>query len=89
MGAPHFAAGEVAKAQKDEARALEEYTKAVLYEPSWGAARLALADAYARTGTDENLPKAIAEYETFLVVSNSESDVSRVKKTLQTLKKKK
>jgi cellulose synthase operon protein C len=87
-GVSHFAAGEVAKRQKDDARALDAYNKAVLYEPSWGAARLALADALAKSG-DENLPKAIAEYETFLIVSQSESDVSRVKKTLSTLKKKK
>jgi cellulose synthase operon protein C len=88
MGPPHYALGEVAKRQKDDAKALEEYGKAVLYDPSWGAARLALADALAKSG-EENIPKAILEYETFLVVSQSESDVSRVKKTLQTLKKKK
>jgi tetratricopeptide (TPR) repeat protein len=88
LGVTHFAAGEVAKRQKDEARALEAYNKAVIYEPSWGSARLALADALARSG-DENIPKAIAEYETFLIVSQSESDVSRVKKTLTALKKKK
>lgn len=86
-GAAHFAAGEVAKRQKDEPRALDEFGKAVLYEPSWGAARLALADALLRSG-DENLPKAIAEYETFLVVSQSEGDVRRVKSALPGLKKK-
>jgi tetratricopeptide (TPR) repeat protein len=88
LGVTHFAAGEVAKRQKDDARALEAYNKAVIYEPSWGSARLALADALARSG-DENIPKAIAEYETFLIVSQAESDVSRVKKTLTALKKKK
>ena len=87
-GVAHFAAGEVAKRQKDDARALDAYNKAVLYEPSWGSARLALADALAKSG-EENIPKAIAEYETFLIVSQAESDVSRVKKTLSTLKKKK
>lgn len=87
-GVAHFASGEVARRQKQDERALEAYQKAVLYEPSWGSARLALADALARTGTDENIAKAIAEYETFLIVSNSE-DVGRVKKTLAALKKKK
>jgi tetratricopeptide (TPR) repeat protein len=84
---PHYAAGLVAQRQKDDLKALEELQKASELDPSWGGARLAYADLLVRQGPDV-LPKAIAEYEAFLVVSQSESDRTRVQNDLKRLKKK-
>jgi tetratricopeptide (TPR) repeat protein len=82
----HYAAGLVAQRQKDDLKAMEELQKASELDPSWGGARLAYADLLSRQGPDV-LPKAIAEYEAFLVVSQSDADVARVKNSLKTLKK--
>jgi cytochrome c-type biogenesis protein CcmH/NrfG len=82
----HFAAGEIAKKGKDDARALESYGKAAELDGSWSAARIAYADALARSGGD-NVPKAIAQYEAVLLIDQNEGEVSRVKKTITALKK--
>ncbi len=82
----HYAAGLVAQRQKDDLKALEYLQKASELDPSWGGARLAYADLLVRQGPDV-LPKAVAEYEAFLIVSQSEPDVTRVKNALKTLKK--
>ena len=82
-----YAVGAVALKQKDEARATEAMAKAAELDPSWGAARMANADMLLRQGPDL-LPKAIAEYEAVLQVSQSDSDVNRAKNELKRLKKK-
>lgn len=82
----HFAAGEVAKKEKDDLKALESYGKAAELDGSWSAARIAYADALAKTGGD-NLPRAIAQYEAVLLIDQNEGEVSRVKKTITALKK--
>ncbi|MBL8957707.1 MAG: tetratricopeptide repeat protein [Myxococcaceae bacterium] len=88
FGAPaHYASALVAQRQKEDAKALEELQRATELDPSWGAARLAYADLLVRQGPGE-LAKAVAEYEAFLSVSQAEPDVSRVKNSLKTLKKK-
>ncbi len=88
FGAPaHYASALVAQRMKEDAKALEELQKATELDPSWGAARLAYADMLVRQGPDQ-LQKAVNEYEAFLVVSQAEADVNRVKNTLKTLKKK-
>jgi tetratricopeptide (TPR) repeat protein len=84
---PHYASGLVYMRLKDDPKALEELAKAAELDPSWGNARLAYADLLVRQGPDQ-LPKAIAEYEAFLTVSQSDSDVSRVKGDLKRLKQK-
>jgi tetratricopeptide (TPR) repeat protein len=84
---PHYASGLVEMRLKNDAKALEELAKAAELDPSWGNARLAYADLLVRQGP-EQLPKAISEYEAFLGVSQSDSDVSRVKSDLKRLKQK-
>ncbi|MBK7862334.1 MAG: tetratricopeptide repeat protein [Archangiaceae bacterium] len=83
----HYAAGLVAQRAKDDLKALEELQKATELDPSWAGARLAYADLLVRQGPDV-LPKAVAEYEAFLTVSQSDAEVARVKNALKTLKKK-
>jgi tetratricopeptide (TPR) repeat protein len=87
LAPPHYASGLVAMRQKDDAKAVEELAKACELDPSWGNALLAYADLLVRQGPDV-LPKAIAEYEAFLAISLSESDVFRVRNDLKRLKKK-
>jgi len=88
FGAPaHYASALVAQRQKDDAKALEELQKATELDPSWGGARLAYADLLSRQGPDQ-LAKAVAEYEAFMIVSQSEADRSRVQSSLKLLKKK-
>lgn len=81
-----FALAEVARKQKNEARALEGWTKAAEYDASWSQARLAHADALLRTG-GEGPRQALAEYEAVLGLSQNEAELSRVKKVIATLKK--
>ncbi|MFZ5441521.1 MAG: tetratricopeptide repeat protein [Myxococcota bacterium] len=81
-----FAAGEVAKKEKDEAKALEAWGKAAELDGSWSQARLAFADGLAKQGGD-SLPKALQQYEAVLLIDQNEGDVSRVKKTITALKK--
>lgn len=86
-GPAWYAAGLIALKGKDEQGALAALGKAVEYEPSWGAARLALADIFQRQGK-ELWPRAVSEYEAVLAVSQNESDVGRAKNELKQLKKK-
>lgn len=81
-----FASAEVARKEKDEMKALEQYGKAAELDGSWSQARLSYADALARSGGD-NLPKAVAQYEAVLLIDQNEGDLNRVKKTITTLKK--
>lgn len=81
-----FAMAEVARKQKNEAKALESYAKAAEYDQSWSAARLSYADALMRSGGDG--PKqALPEYEAVLGLSQNEADLARVKKVVTALKK--
>ncbi|MDP1823797.1 MAG: tetratricopeptide repeat protein [Archangium sp.] len=82
----HFAAGEVAKREKDEAKAVEHWGKAAELDGSWSQARLSYADGLAKQGGDA-IPKAITQYEAVLVIDQNENDLARVKKTITTLKK--
>ncbi len=81
-----YALGEVAKREKDDAKAVEAYGKAAELDGSWSQARLAYADALAKQGGD-SLPKAVTQYEAVLVIDQNENDLARVKKTVTTLKK--
>jgi cytochrome c-type biogenesis protein CcmH/NrfG len=81
-----FAAGEVARREKDEAKALEAWCKAAELDGSWSQARLAFADALAKAGGD-SVPRAIQQYEAVLLIDQNEGDVARVKKTITALKK--
>lgn len=81
-----FAMAEVARKQKNEAKALESYGKAAEYDQSWSAARLAYADALMRTGGD-GAKQALPEYEAVLGLSQNEADLARVKKVVTALKK--
>ena len=81
-----FALAEVARKQKNEAKALEAYGKAAEFDQSWAQARLSYADALMRSG-GEGPRKALPEYEAVLVLSQNEADVARVKKTVVALKK--
>ncbi len=81
-----FAAAEIAKREKDDAKALEAWGKAAELDGSWSQARLAYADALAKAGGD-SLPKAVTQYEAVLMIDQNENDLARVKKTLTALKK--
>jgi len=81
-----FAAGEVAKREKDEAKAVEAWGKAAELDGSWSQARLSYADALAKAGGD-SLPKALTQYEAVLLIDQNENDLARVKKTVTALKK--
>ncbi len=81
-----FAAGEVAKREKDDARATEAWGKAAELDGSWSQARLAYADALAKAGGD-SLPRALTQYEAVLLIDQNENDLARVKKTVTALKK--
>jgi tetratricopeptide (TPR) repeat protein len=81
-----FAAGEVAKREKDDAKALEAWGKAAELDGSWSQARLAYADALAKAGGD-SLPKALTQYEAVLLIDQNEGDLARVKKAVTALKK--
>jgi tetratricopeptide (TPR) repeat protein len=81
-----FALAEVARKQKNEAKALESYAKAAEFDPSWSQARLSYADALMRTG-GEGPKKALPEYEAVLMLSQNEADQARVKKVVTALKK--
>lgn len=81
-----FAAGEVARREKDEAKALEHYGKAAELDGSWSQARLAYADGLAKQGGDA-LPRAVTQYEAVMLIDQNENDLARVKKTVATLKK--
>lgn len=89
--APHhpavwYALGEVARREKDEAKALEAYGKAAELDGSWSQARLAYADALAKQGGD-SLPRAVTQYEAVLLIDQNENDLNRVKKTVTAIKK--
>jgi tetratricopeptide (TPR) repeat protein len=81
-----FALGEVARRQKNEARALEAYGNAAGFDQSWSQARLAYADSLLKSGGD-NLPKAADEYEAVTQYSQNDGDLMRAKNTARALRK--
>lgn len=82
-----FAAGEVARAAKDGPHTLEAYQKAVEFDGSWVAARLAWADALAQAG-GASLPTALEQYEALLGAEQGGGiDQARVKKSIAAVKK--
>lgn len=84
----HFASGLVAMKFKDtQELAKLEMQKAVELDPSWAQARLTRGDLLLKDGAAA-LPAVIAEYEAFLVYSQNQPELSRVRKALPALKKK-
>ena len=81
-----FANGEVFRREKHDDKALEAYAKAVEYDASYSAARLAYAEALAKKGGDA-LPKALAQYQALLAIDQNDGETSRVEKTITALKK--
>jgi tetratricopeptide (TPR) repeat protein len=86
-GRTHLALGLVALKQRQEEPALAALTKAVELEPTHGMARLALADLLSRGKKEEDLPRAIQEYEAFLKLAGSSEEAKRVRKDLPKLKR--
>jgi tetratricopeptide (TPR) repeat protein len=84
-GRAQLALGLVAVRERQVEPAIAALTKAVEYDPASGPAHLALADVLVRK--QEELPRAIQEYEAFLKLANSADEVKRVKKALPNLKK--
>ncbi len=83
-----FAMGEVARRQKNDAKALEAYGKAAEYDQSWAQARMMYGDALLKVTGAENAEKARGEYEAVLGLSQNEADLARAKKLAGQLKKK-
>lgn len=81
-----FASGEVARREKDDAKALEAYGKAAELDGAWSQARMAYADALAKAGGD-NAPKAVAQYEAVQQIDQNEADLAKAKKAIASLKK--
>ncbi|MBL9039547.1 MAG: tetratricopeptide repeat protein, partial [Archangium sp.] len=81
-----FALAEVARRTKNDAKAFEAYAKTTELDASWSTARLAYADALLKQGGD-SLPKAMAEYQAVLGLSQNEGDSTRAKKAVAALKK--
>lgn len=84
-GRGYLALGLVALRQKQEEPALAALTKAVELDPAHALAHLALADALARK--QEELARAVQEYEVFLKLAGTSEEAKRVKKLLPPLKK--
>jgi Tfp pilus assembly protein PilF len=71
--------------EKQVEQAIGVLSKAVELDPANGMAHLALADVLARK--QEELPRAIQEYETFLKLAGSAEEAKRVRKALPNLKR--
>jgi cellulose synthase operon protein C len=83
----HASLGLVLRKAHEEAKAREEFARAVQLDPGDANFRLLLADALVG-GSDAELARAVTEYNTFLRLAPKAQDVSRVKKLLPALKKK-
>ena len=83
-GPAHLALGLCALRQKDDARALEELTKAVELDPTDAGGHLALADALSRSGPNA---QAVEHYQWYLRLAANGPDQLRVKRALAQLKK--
>ncbi len=81
-----FAAGEVARGEKDEVQALEAWGKAAELDGSSSQARLAFAESLAKGGR-EKLPLALVQYEAVLLIDQNEIDLARAKKAVAMIKK--
>jgi Tfp pilus assembly protein PilF len=80
-----LALGLVALRQKQEEAALAALGKAVELDPANGMVHLAMADALVRK--QEELPRAIQEYEAFLKYAGASEEAKRVRKALPNLKR--
>ncbi|MCE9673774.1 tetratricopeptide repeat protein [Myxococcus stipitatus] len=85
-GRSYLALGLVAAKQRQEAVAKSALAKAVELEPTDGPAHLALADVLVRESGE--LARAVASYETYLLLAGDAEEAGRVKKMLPALKKK-
>ncbi len=83
----YFALGEVSAREKDDAKALEAFAKAVEFDKSWLGARLAFADELAK-GDDAAKSQAIEEYEVVARGDQNPAEASRAKKAIASLQKK-
>jgi Tfp pilus assembly protein PilF len=80
----HLSLGLVAMRQKDPPKAREALEKAVELDPTNGEIYLALGDALVK----EDPQAAVTRYETFLKMGGEPADQSRVRKSLEALRKK-
>jgi tetratricopeptide (TPR) repeat protein len=80
-----FAAGTVALKAKDDAKAKAGLEQAVALEPTQASYHLALADFLARA--DQDVGRAMGEYELFLKLAGKSPEQNRVKKLLPLLRK--
>ncbi|WP_224368706.1 tetratricopeptide repeat protein [Hyalangium versicolor] len=84
-GRTQLVLGLVAVRERQVEPAIAALSKAVEYDPANGMAHLALADVLVRK--QEELARAVQEYETFLKIAGSAEEAKRVKKALPNLKK--
>ncbi|HVG61365.1 MAG TPA: tetratricopeptide repeat protein [Hyalangium sp.] len=84
-GRAYLALGLVTLRERQVEQAIGVLSKAVELDPANGMARLALADVLARK--QEELPRAIQEYESFLKLAGSADEAKRVRKALPNLKR--
>jgi cellulose synthase operon protein C len=87
LGDSHGSLGGVLRKQKEDGRAREELARAVQLDPGDAGLRLALADALLG-GSEAEVARAQAEYQTFLRLAPRAPEAARVKKLLPSLKKK-
>jgi tetratricopeptide (TPR) repeat protein len=84
-GRAYLALGMVTLKERQVEQAIGVLSKAVELDPANGMAHLALADVLVRK--QEDLPRAIEEYETFLKLAGSSEEAKRVRKSLPNLKR--
>jgi tetratricopeptide (TPR) repeat protein len=85
-GTSYLALGLIALRQRDDVKAREALGRAAQLEPSHGLARLAWADALAKS--EETRSQAVEQYQMFLRIGGAPADQLRVKRQLVGLKKK-
>ncbi len=86
LSVTHYASGVVALRQKDDAKALEEMSRAAELDASFSAGVLAYADILAR-GDADSLKRGLQWYDAYLQVSQNEGERGRVLRGLPALKK--
>jgi tetratricopeptide (TPR) repeat protein len=84
-GRAYLALGLVTLRERQVEQAIGVLSKAVELDPANGMAHLALADVLVRK--QEDLPRAIQEYESFLKFAGSADEAKRVRKALPNLKR--
>lgn len=80
----HYNIANTYKAQKDLERAIKEYTESIKLYKEFADAYYNLAATYIDIG---NSSKAIAEFQNYIKYTSSQSEIDRVKKVIDQLKK--